>query len=59
MTEFSSSVEKGYAWKESGIMTQGRWQVKVGTLLLSNDENNVIVENLLSYFFSASAPSLK
>ena len=24
--------------------------MEVGTLLLSNDENNVIVENVLSYF---------
>ena len=31
-------------------MTQGRREVEVGTLLLSNDENNVIAENVLSYF---------
>ena len=43
-------MEKGYACKESGIITLGRRQVKVGTLLLSNDENNVIFENVLNYF---------
>ena len=43
-------VEKGHAWKESGVMTQGKRGAKVGTLLLSNDENNVIAENVLSYF---------
>ena len=32
-------------------MTQGRRKVKVGTLLLSNDENNVIAENALSRVF--------
>ena len=31
-------------------MTQGRREVEVGTPLLSNDENNVIVQNALSYF---------
>ena len=36
-------------WKESGVMTQGRREVEVGTLLLS-DENSVIAENVLSYF---------
>ena len=28
----------------------GRREVEVGTLLLSSDKNNVIVENVLSYF---------
>ena len=31
-------------------MTQVRMEVEVGTLLLSNDKNNVIAENVLSYF---------
>ena len=31
-------------------MTEGRREVEVGTLLLSNDRNNVITENVLSYF---------
>ena len=31
-------------------MTQGRREVEIGTLLLSNDENNVIAEDVLSYF---------
>ena len=43
-------TEKGYVWKESGVMTQGSKEVEVGTLLLSNDENNVIAKNILSYF---------
>ena len=42
--------EKGHALKESGVMTQGRSEVEVGTLLLSNDENNVIAQNVLGYF---------
>ena len=43
-------AEKGHAWKESEVTTQGRRKVEVGTLLLSNDENNAIAENVLSYF---------
>ena len=43
-------VEKGYVWKESGVMAQGRREVEVGTLLLGNDKNNVITEKVLSYF---------
>ena len=52
-------VEKGYVGKESGVITQGRRVVKVGTLLLRNDENNVIAKNVLSYFlcFSDTADS--
>ena len=42
--------EKDHSWKESEVTTQGRREVEVGTLLLSNDENNVIAENVLSYF---------
>ena len=43
-------VEKGHAWKEPGVMTQGKSEVEVGTLLQSNDENNLIAKNVLSYF---------
>ena len=50
MAECHCLVEKDHAWKESGVMTQGRRGVKVCTLLLSNDENIVIAENILSYF---------
>ena len=32
--------------KESGVTTQGRKEVEVGTLLLGNDKNNVIVNYL-------------
>ena len=35
--------------KESGVTTQGRKEKEVGTLLLGNDKNNVIVNYLLSY----------
>ena len=31
-------------------MTQGRTEVEVGTLLLSDDRNSVIAKNVLSYF---------
>ena len=47
--EFCCLVEKGHVWKELGVMTQGRRELEVGTLFLSNDKN-VIAENVLSYF---------
>ena len=31
---------KSYVWKESEVMTQGRREVGVGTLLLGNDKNS-------------------
>ena len=42
--------EKGYVWQESGVTTQGREEVEVGTLLLGNDKNNVIADKVSSYF---------
>ena len=42
--------EKGYVWQESGVTTQGRQEVEVGTLLLGNDKNNVIADKVSSYF---------
>ena len=48
--EFRCSVGKGPVWKESMIMTQGRREVEVGTLLLGNDKNNVIADKVLSCF---------
>ena len=42
--------KKGYVWEESGVTTQGRREVEVGTLLLGNGKNNVITEKVLSYF---------
>ena len=54
MAEFHHSVEKGHAWKEAGLTTQGRRGVKVGTLLLGNDKNKVIVDKVLSYFYCLS-----
>ena len=35
-------------------MTQGRKEVEVGTLLLGNDKNSVIVNYLLSHRFCLS-----
>ena len=46
MTE--KTAEKGHVWKESGVMTQGKREVEVGTILLGNDKNN-IVDKVLSY----------
>ena len=48
-------MEKGHVWKESGITAQVTIEVEVGTLLLSNDKNNVIAENVLSYFSCLSS----
>ena len=50
MAEFLCLIEEGHGWKESGLMTQGRRDVEVGTLLLVNDNNNVIANKVLSYF---------
>ena len=44
MPKFLCLVEKVDAWKELGVITQGRREAKVGTLLLRNDENNVIAK---------------
>ena len=46
MLEFRSSAEKGHVWKDSRVMTQGRREVEVGTLLLSTNENNIIAKNV-------------
>ena len=37
-------------WKEFWVVTQERREVEVGTLLLGDDKNNVIVEKVLGYF---------
>ena len=42
-------MEKGHVSKESGVPTHGRKGMEVGTLLLGNDKNNVIVNYLLSF----------
>ena len=44
--EFRCSAEKGKKKKKSGVPTEGKREVELGTLLLSNDKNNVIAENL-------------
>ena len=38
-----SSVEKGHVKKESGVTTKRRKKMEVGTLLLVNNKNSVIV----------------
>ena len=50
MVEFCHLAEKGHVSKESGVTTQGRKEVEVGTLLLGNDKNNVIADKVLSCF---------
>ena len=53
--KFCRLAEKGHVWKESVVTTQVRMEVEEGTLLLSNDKNNVIVKNVLSYFLCLNA----
>ena len=48
-------MEKGHVWKKSGVTTQVRMEVEVGTLSISNDKNNVIAKNALSYFMCLSS----
>ena len=48
-------AEKVHVWKESGVTTQGRREVEVGTLLLDNDKSNIIVNKVLSYFYCLSS----
>ena len=56
MTFWSSILaEKGHVWKELGDTTQVRMEVEVGTFLLCNDKNNVVAENVLSYFLCLSS----
>ena len=54
---YGSDRKKGRIWpnkviseKKKMVMKQGRKKVEVGTLLLGNDKNNVIVNKVLSYF---------
>ena len=44
------TAEKGNVWKESGVTTESKSEVEVGTLLLGNDKDNVITKKVLSYF---------
>ena len=53
--EYCRLTEKGHVWKESGVTTKVRMELEVDTLLLSNDKNNVIAENVLSYFLCLSS----
>ena len=43
-------AQKYHVWKESGVTTQDRMGVEVGTFLPGNDKNNVITKKALSYF---------
>ena len=50
MAENNSGVlQKKVMSKNNQVTTQGREGEEVGTLLLGNDKNNVIVNYLLSY----------
>ena len=42
-------AEKGHVLKESGVTTQERKEVEVGTLLLDNDKNQLFIK--LSFVF--------
>ena len=44
-----SLPENCHVWKESGVTTQERKVVEVGTILLANDKNNVIAKKVLRY----------
>ena len=44
-------MEKGHVSKKSGVITQERKEEEVGTLLLGNDKNNVIVNYLFIKLF--------
>ena len=46
--EFRRLAKKDHVLKESGVRTQGRREVEVGTRLLGNDKNNVITDKVLS-----------
>ena len=50
MAENNGEVQrKKVMSKKNRVTTQGRKKEEVGTLLLGNDKNNVIVNYLLSY----------
>ena len=53
MTENNGRVrwKKVMTKKESGVTTQGMKKKEVGTLLLGNDKNSVIVNYFLSIIF--------
>ena len=36
--------------KSQGLRHRGEGEVEIGSLLLGNDKNNVIVDKVLSYF---------
>ena len=44
-------AKKGHVWKETGVITQGRREVEVGTVLLDNDKNNVNADKNFCFLF--------
>ena len=55
MAENNGEVQrKKVMSKKNRVTTQGRKKEEVGTLLLGNDKNNVIVNYLLSYLLCLS-----
>ena len=44
-------AKKGHVWKETGVITQGRREVEVGTVLLDNDKNNVNADKKFCFLF--------
>ena len=49
LVQFCHSAVKCHVWNELGVTTQGRREVEVAILLLSNDKINVTAENVLNY----------
>ena len=55
MTENDSGVRREKVMsKKNQVLRHGRREMEVGTLLLGNDKNNVIVNYLLSYLLILS-----
>ena len=55
MTENDSGVRREKVMsKKNQVLRHGRREMEVGTLLLGNDKNNVIVNYLLSFLLCLS-----
>ena len=55
MTENDSGVRREKVMsKKNQVLRHGRREMEVGTLLLDNDKNNVIVNYLLSFLLCLS-----
>ena len=44
------TMKAGHVWKESGVTTQGRMEVEIGTFLLGNDKSNIIADKVITFF---------